>query len=160
MRWNDHDHRGEYAEERHDRGLDYAEKHHRHYDLETDDKTAQQRITCLRDEVAGLREQLGHALGRVTALETANLRLAAALRASLAEHDAGRRTAMADQAHLAVSTELADAFTALVDVLEGAHNTEPEPMPEQHDPAPEVDDEGGMSEYRYTLPEDFQRGQS
>jgi hypothetical protein len=28
------------------------------------------------------------------------------------------------------------------------------------DPGPEVDDEGGMSEYRHILPEDYQRGQS
>jgi hypothetical protein len=35
-----------------------------------------------------------------------------------------------------------------------------EPEPEEHDPGPEVDDEGGMSEYRYILPEDYQRGQS
>ena len=31
---NDHDHRGEYADERHDHDLDYADKHHRHYDDE------------------------------------------------------------------------------------------------------------------------------
>ena len=28
------------------------------------------------------------------------------------------------------------------------------------DPGPEADDEGGMSEYRYVLPEDYGRGQS
>jgi hypothetical protein len=32
--------------------------------------------------------------------------------------------------------------------------------PEDYDPGPEVDDEGGMSEYRYVLPEDYERGQS
>jgi hypothetical protein len=37
---------------------------------------------------------------------------------------------------------------------------EREPEPEESDPGPEVDDEGGMSEYRYTLPEDYGRGQS
>ena len=35
-----------------------------------------------------------------------------------------------------------------------------EPEPDDFDPGPEVDDEGGMSEYRYILPEDYQRGQS
>ncbi len=69
MTWNDHDHRGEYAEDRHDHDGDYAEKYHRHYDLETDDKTAQQGITCLRDEVAELRRQLDDALNRIGDLE-------------------------------------------------------------------------------------------
>jgi hypothetical protein len=66
---NDHDHRGEYAAERHDHDLDYAEKHHRHYDLETDDKTAQQAITCLRVEVAELRRQLGGAIAQLRVLD-------------------------------------------------------------------------------------------
>jgi hypothetical protein len=35
-----------------------------------------------------------------------------------------------------------------------------EPEPEEYDPRPEIDDEGGMSEYRYMLPEDHERGQS
>ncbi len=37
---------------------------------------------------------------------------------------------------------------------------EPEPDPGEYDPRPEADDEGGMSEYRYVLPEDYERGQS
>jgi len=37
---------------------------------------------------------------------------------------------------------------------------EPGPDGEECDPGPEADDEGGMSEYRYILPEDYQRGQS
>lgn len=37
---------------------------------------------------------------------------------------------------------------------------EEEPEPEEYDPGPECDDEGGMSEYRYILPEDYERGQS
>lgn len=55
MTWNDHDHRGEYAEDRHDHDGDYAEKHHRHYDEES--------------AVRGLREDLGHAEERIRALE-------------------------------------------------------------------------------------------
>jgi len=35
-----------------------------------------------------------------------------------------------------------------------------EPEPQEFGPGPEIDDEGGMSEYRYILPEDYQRGQS
>ena len=38
--------------------------------------------------------------------------------------------------------------------------TEPGPEPGEYDPGPEVHDEGGMSEYRYVLSEDDQRGQS
>ncbi len=34
------------------------------------------------------------------------------------------------------------------------------PEPVEYDPGPECDDEGGMSEYRYLLPEDYERGQS
>ena len=55
MTWNDHDHRGEYAEDRHDHDLDYAEKYHRHHDDES--------------AVRGLREDLGHAEERIRALE-------------------------------------------------------------------------------------------
>ena len=36
---------------------------------------------------------------------------------------------------------------------------EPDPDPGEYDPGPEADDEGGMSEYRYILPEDYERGQ-
>ena len=36
-----------------------------------------------------------------------------------------------------------------------ADDEEPEPEPEEHDPGPEVEDEGGMIEYRYIIvPED------
>ena len=57
MTWNDHDHRGEYAEERHDHDIDYAALHHRHYD---DESTAR-----------GLREDLGRAEERIRELEDA-----------------------------------------------------------------------------------------
>jgi hypothetical protein len=52
--WNDHDHRGEYADAGHDH-YDYAEKHHRHYD---DESTAR-----------GLREDLSRAEERIRELE-------------------------------------------------------------------------------------------
>lgn len=51
---NDHSHY-EYADDRHDHDLDYAEKHHRHYD---DESTAR-----------GLREDLGRAEERIRELE-------------------------------------------------------------------------------------------
>jgi hypothetical protein len=35
-----------------------------------------------------------------------------------------------------------------------------EPETDEYYPGPEVDDEGGASEYRYILPEDYERGQS
>jgi hypothetical protein len=51
----DHDHRGDYADQRHDHDGDYAEKHHRHYDDES--------------AARGLREDLGHAEERIRELE-------------------------------------------------------------------------------------------
>ena len=52
---HDHDHRGEYADDRHDHGSDYAEKYHRHYDDES--------------TVRGLREDLSRAEERIRELE-------------------------------------------------------------------------------------------
>jgi hypothetical protein len=149
MTWNDHDHRGQYADDRHDH-YDYAERHHRHYDLENDDEKAQRRITGLQDEVDGLREQLGYTLGRVAALEGANVRLVAALRASVIDHDTVRITGMADETYLAISGELVEALETFADAIAGMFDAEPEP--EEYDPGPEVDDEGGMSEYRHAWP--------
>jgi hypothetical protein len=68
MSWNDHDHRGDYAEAGHTR-YDYADEHHRHCDLENADERAQRRVTGLQDEVDGLRHELGDALERVCSLE-------------------------------------------------------------------------------------------
>ena len=55
MSYADHDHRGEYADQRHDHDGDYAEKYHRHYDDES--------------TVRGLREDLGRAEERIRELE-------------------------------------------------------------------------------------------
>ena len=158
MTWNDHDHRGQYADERHDHDIDYAPLHHRHYDLETDDKTAQQGITCLRAEVDELRGQLDDAVGRIRGLEDANVRLVAALRASAIDHDTVRASGMADETHLAISGELVEALETFADAVAGTLDDEPGPEPEEYDPGPEADDEGGMSEYRYPWPEDYERG--
>ena len=55
MSYADHDHRGDYADQRHDHDGDYAERHHRHYDDES--------------TVRGLREDLSHAEERIRELE-------------------------------------------------------------------------------------------
>ena len=55
MSYADHDHRGDYADQRHDHDGDYAEKHHRHYDDES--------------AVRGLRQDLGAGEERIRALE-------------------------------------------------------------------------------------------
>ncbi|MGH3222572.1 MAG: hypothetical protein ACRDPY_28400 [Streptosporangiaceae bacterium] len=157
MTWNDHDHRGQYAEERHDHDLDYAEKHHRHHDLETGDKTAQQAITCLRAEVVELRRQLDDALDRIAALEKQT-------------PQARQLQLEADQAaaDLAASGYRLDDYGPPVGADRHGRDCrcpycydepEEEPPVVEYDPGPEVDDQGGASEYRYLLPEDYQRGQ-
>ena len=54
----DHDHYGEYAEER-----------HRHYDLERDDEAAQRDIRRLQDDVRELRTLLDNALDGIRGLD-------------------------------------------------------------------------------------------
>jgi hypothetical protein len=76
MTWNDHDHRGEYAEDRHDHDLDYAEKHHRHYDLEREDE----RLQGILREIDGQRGELEGALGRIRQLEDDRAGMLAELR--------------------------------------------------------------------------------
>ena len=67
MSWgNDHDHRGEYADNRHDHDNDYAEKHHQHYDLERQTEDVERR---LREEIRELRADLDSAVDRIAALE-------------------------------------------------------------------------------------------
>jgi hypothetical protein len=68
MTWNDHDHRGEYAERGHTH-YDYAEEHHRHCDLERDGESARHGLNELRAAVRELRDQLDEALGRIADLE-------------------------------------------------------------------------------------------
>jgi hypothetical protein len=59
---NDHDHRGEYADERHDHDLDYAEKHHRHYDEERE-------LASVRRDLDHVIADLRGALDRIRQLE-------------------------------------------------------------------------------------------
>jgi len=148
MTWNDHDHRGEYAEERHDHDNDYAGKHHRHYDLERDTEGARGQIDALRQVIDLMREHMGElsrglddALGRIADLE--------------------KQTPQARQLQL-------EADLAAADLAESGYDrhgrdcqcsycaTDEEPEHAEYDPGPEVDDEGGMSEYRYHEPEPWQ----
>jgi hypothetical protein len=158
MTWNDHSH-SEYAGERHDHDIGYAPLHHRHYDLEREDDRLQALISGMGEALGELRGELQAASGRICGLEGANTRLAAALREAAGRHEDTLCAGMADEANLAIAAELTEAFTAFSAALAsepGRPDEEPEPEP--YDPGPEVDDEGGMSEYRYPWPEDYQRG--
>ena len=104
----------------------YAELHHRHYDLEREDKTPGKETHELREEILRLHSRLDDALERIRALEG--------------------QTPQARQLQLEADLEAAD-------LAESGYDRE-------CDPGPEVDDEGGMPEYRYLLPEDYERGQS
>lgn len=66
---SDHHHYGEYAEARHDHDVDYADKHHGHYDLDREDERLKALLELLRHEVRELREDLRSALGRIRLLE-------------------------------------------------------------------------------------------
>ena len=184
MTWNDHDHRGQYADDRHDHDGDYAEKHHRHYDLETDDTTAQQATTCLRVEVDELRRQLAGVIAQLRVLD--RLRPSCVICCDAA---ADRQTVRGPACTDCVG-DLPDdspdpdrpetwAFgEAPVQPLrpdEAGGYVCPETSDGQHcgdwheggkcgacgQTGPDPDeDQGGMSEYRYLLPEDYERGQS
>lgn len=142
-----HDHRG-YADERHDHSLDYAEKHHRHYDDESTAQGLREDLSRAEARIYDLERDLGAALSRISALENTNTVLVMALRKLAAGHEAIRLAGAADDYRLAIAEDLAEAFTVLAKTLAD----EPEPEPEEYDPGPEVDDEGGMSEYRYVWP--------
>jgi hypothetical protein len=213
MNWNDHDHRGDYAETSHTHSFwdlnDVAEKHHRHYDdestvrgLREDLRAAEARIRELEEDQDATRRQLDLVLAQIRVLD--RLRPTCVIC-----HDAtaDRQTTQGpactdcvgdlpddgpdpdrpetwafgeapvqplrpDEAGGYVCPETSDGQHC-GDWHEGGkcgacgqtgpdpdedQADEPEPAP--YDPGPEVDDKGGMSEYRYTLPEDYQRGQS
>jgi hypothetical protein len=132
-----HDHRGEYADERHDHDVDYAEKHHRHLDLEREDERLKGLLDQWQAGLRDLRSQLEEALGRIRDLERLRPTCVICLDAT-----ATRQTVNGPACSGCVG--------------EPEEESEPEPW----DPGPEIDDEGGASEYRYVLPEDYQRGQS
>jgi chromosome segregation ATPase len=95
-----------------------------------------ERITCdLRQDVRELRAHLAGALARVDQLE--------------AEHQADAQRE---------AWELREAAERGREPVYGPPDDEDEPKPAEYDPGPEIDDEGGMSEYRYLWPEDYERG--
>jgi hypothetical protein len=112
---------------------------HRHYDLES--------------KARGLREDLNRALERIRDLETSRDALVTVLRLEAARHDDVRRAGMADQPWLGIAEELAETLETVAAVTERGwvDDEGPEPEPDEYDPGPEVDDEGGMSEYRYAV---------
>jgi hypothetical protein len=69
MTWNDHDHRGEYAEDRHDHDLDYAEKHHRHHDDESAVRGLRQDLAAAEDRIRVLEDDLRGALAFIRVLD-------------------------------------------------------------------------------------------
>ena len=190
MTWNDHDHCGDYAGARHNHFGEYAEERHRHYDLEHDGKATEREIQGLRDDVRELRADLADALDRIASLEKqtpearqlqleADLAIADAAAAGYGPDDPVLSDACCDRWHERCPVEVrcdcechvADEDQAAAPVAEpggGPDVDDPDPdwlydsdgRPVEYDPGPEVDDEGGMSEYRYLLPEDYQRGQS
>ena len=151
MSWNDHDHRGQYAEDRHDHDGDYAPLHHRHYDLEREDDRLQGLLREIDGQLGQLRCDLEGALGRIRVLENTNTLLVESLRNLAAGHEEVRLAGMADDYRLAIAEDLAEAFTALAETLAEPEPDE-EPPVDEYDPGLEVDDEGGMSEYRHAWP--------
>jgi hypothetical protein len=153
-----HDHRAEYADERHDHDLDYAEKHHRHYDDERAVDELRRELRQLREVLNEYERDLADARARIRALES----------------DTPQARQLQYEADLAAA-DLAESGYQFDDygppVAADRHgrdcrcpfcfyDPEEEPLVAEHDPGPEVDDEGGMSEYRYVLLEDYERGQS
>ena len=67
MSWNDHDHRGEYADERHDHHLDYAERHHRHYDDESVARGLREDLSAAEERIRQLEEQYAALIGKLWA---------------------------------------------------------------------------------------------
>ncbi len=68
MSWNDHNHRGEYAEDGHDH-YDYAERHHRHYDDESTARGLREDLSHAGERIRELENGLRDALNRIHALE-------------------------------------------------------------------------------------------
>lgn len=111
-----------------------VDEHHRHYDLE--------------NLIEGLREDLGRAQERIRELED---------RCDALE----RQTPQARQAQYEADVAAADLAESGYDqcppVGADRHGPGcgcpycPEPEPDDYDPGPEVDDEGGMSEHRYAV---------
>jgi hypothetical protein len=65
----DHEHRGDYADQRHDHDGDYAEKHHRHYDDESAVCGPREDLRHAEERIRELQDDLRDALERIRALE-------------------------------------------------------------------------------------------
>jgi hypothetical protein len=159
---SDHDHYGEYAEER-----------HRHYDLEREDETAQRDIRRLQEDVRELRAALELAAERISDLDrlrptctrchdaTATQQTASGPScAECAGDPADDDLSEPPKRHTAAGVCWCGDIHAGADTAALYDDQKEEPGPDDYEMGPEVDDEGGMSEYRYVLPEDYGRGQS
>jgi predicted nucleic acid-binding Zn-ribbon protein len=105
MSWADHDHRGDYADARHEH-YDYAAVHHRHYDDERTARGLRQDLSAAGSRLGALEDEMRDARRRIGALEAALTRLAAALAGLAGEHEETWRAGMAGQAHAAAAEEL------------------------------------------------------
>jgi hypothetical protein len=65
----DHDHRGQYAEDRHDHDGDYAEKYHRHHDDESTVRGLREDLSAAEARIRELEDGLRDALNRIHVLE-------------------------------------------------------------------------------------------
>ena len=164
MTWNDHD-------------GDYAEKHHRHYDDESTARGLREDLGRAEERIRELEDGLRDALNRIHALEDRQPDYAhdgpdPDRPETWAFGEAPVQPLRPDEAGGYVCPETSDGRHC-GDWHEGGKcgacgQTGPDPdedqaegpEPEPYDPGPEIDDEGGMSEYRYPMPEDYERGQS
>jgi hypothetical protein len=64
----DHDHRGQYAEDRHTH-YDYADEHHRHYDTESEIRGLREDLGRAEERIRELQNQLDDAFDRIRSLE-------------------------------------------------------------------------------------------
>jgi chromosome segregation ATPase len=112
MSWADHDHRGDYADARHEH-YDYAGLLHRHYDDERTARGLRQDLSVAGSRLGALEDEMREARRRIGALEAALTRLAAALEVLAGEHEETRRPGMAGEAHAAAAEQLSDAFGRL-----------------------------------------------
>jgi len=127
---NDHDHRGEYADDRHDHDLEYAGKHHRHYDDERALEELRGQVRELRAILIEFGLDLSEAQGRIHALEAANERLTAVLTSLASGYTGMAITGEASDTRRAIAEELSGVFHVLAGALRSGPGQQPEPEPE------------------------------
>ena len=130
-------------------GIESDLRDHRHYDLEREDERLKGLLDQWQATLRELREDLEEALGRIRNLERLRPTCVICMDATATQQTA-RGPACSDC--------VGEPPRAEVDHHPYGQGQDPEP--EEYDPGPGVDDEGGMSEYRYVMPEDHERGQS